>query len=67
MYSGVIEKDHSIIITLLYKFSMHIITNKLKGTSVTKISKPVSRETFVIASKDVDKPLKVMNWHLSMH
>ena len=34
---------------------------------MTKIRKPVSKETFVIASKVVDKPLKVINWYLFMH
>lgn len=36
-----------------------IIANK--WISITKISKPMSKETFVEASMLVDKPLKVIN------
>ena len=32
-------------------------------TPVTKITKPVSKETFIKASKAADKHLKVINWH----
>ena len=41
------------------EFTICIITNR--WISVTKIGKHVSKETFVEASKVVDKPLDVIN------
>ena len=38
-----------------------------KWIALAKTSKSVSKETFVVASKVVVKPLKVINWHSFMH
>ena len=65
---GRLKKDHlttqlhaafSLKNMLVYKFAIWIITNK--WVLVIKTSKPVSKETFIKASKVVDKPSKVAN------
>ena len=63
-----LKKDHFTVIRIFLSKEQFLCTNLLciciiteKWMLVTKLSKPVSKETFVEALKVADRSLKVMN------